>query len=188
MEEVGTLGETPLQIGDISRSPSRSIPPHFVWRLHGGRRSSTTSLTETPEATGRAVGDMAVDVPVLRDSFDPWGSHEKEDDDNGRCKACARISRARAAAHLPMHHDLPSHGECLDLSTSNMFRRAAAAAILPCFVPSGRHFAATPHAVRFPRGAMAPPQSSTLLATIVPFKLLCATVGCSTSVVRFSQL
>jgi len=98
-----------------SSSPrnNRPIPRNFVWRLHGGRSSSSNSLTETL-TEGGDKGDMAVDVPALRDSFDPWGQHEKEEDD-GRCKGCSKIARARAAAAVAAaaQHDVPSspHGQ-----------------------------------------------------------------------------
>ncbi|KAK0644068.1 hypothetical protein B0T16DRAFT_192701 [Cercophora newfieldiana] len=89
-------------------SNARPIPRNFVWRLHGGRSSSSTSLTETL-AEGGDGGEMAVDVPALRDSFDPWGQHEKEQDD-GRCKGCSKIAKARAAAAVAAaaQHDVPS--------------------------------------------------------------------------------
>jgi hypothetical protein len=40
---------------------------------------------------------VAVDVPALRASFDPWGQQQREEE-NGRCKGCTKISKARAAA------------------------------------------------------------------------------------------
>ena len=98
----------------------RPIPKNFVWRLQGGRRSSSTSLTK-PKAQAPKRQDMAVDVPVLRDSFDPWNQHQRDED--GGCKGCSKISKAKAvtrprppeAATLKQ----PSHvngvdGECLD--------------------------------------------------------------------------
>ncbi|KAK3380958.1 hypothetical protein B0H63DRAFT_523696 [Podospora didyma] len=89
-------------------SPTRPIPKSFIWRLYGGRSSSSSNslpLTEAPNVND--VNDMAVmvDVPVLRDSFDPWGHHHHEKDlsDDEQCKGCSRIARARAAmAHLPV--------------------------------------------------------------------------------------
>ncbi|KAK3897887.1 hypothetical protein C8A05DRAFT_47640 [Staphylotrichum tortipilum] len=79
-------------------SPTRPIPRTFVWRL-GGRSSS-------PEPARAAVGlshDMAVDVPVLRECFDPWDGHHQHADaegggQEGRCRGCNKISKARAAA------------------------------------------------------------------------------------------
>ncbi|KAK4452636.1 hypothetical protein QBC34DRAFT_397956, partial [Podospora aff. communis PSN243] len=95
-----------------SSSPNpRPIPRNFIWRLHGGRSSSSTSLTETLTEGGDR-GGMAVEVPALRDSFDPWGQHEKEEDD-GRCKGCSKIAKARASAvAAAAQHDVPSspHG------------------------------------------------------------------------------
>ncbi|KAK4185784.1 hypothetical protein QBC35DRAFT_502947 [Podospora australis] len=106
-------------------SPDRRpvIPRNFVWRLGGGRRSSTTSLGET------RGDDMAVGVPVLRETFDPWHRHdihyydEKNNNlndtssqDGKPCIGCIKISQARAAAaalvrplDLPTSRAAPTH-------------------------------------------------------------------------------
>ncbi|GAB1315580.1 hypothetical protein MFIFM68171_05790 [Madurella fahalii] len=93
MGESGISEEILLQM-QVAPSPARPIPKNFVWRLDGGRRSSSASLSDIR-------GDMAVDVPVLRETFDPWSHDEHEEDDDGqegRCKGCTKISKARAAA------------------------------------------------------------------------------------------
>lgn len=100
MEEAGACGDSldKLIQRETVSSPStvtRPIPRNFVWRLHGGRRSSSTSPTESTSEQGDMA--VAVEVPTLRDSFDPWGAHEKEEED-GRCKGCSKILKARAAA------------------------------------------------------------------------------------------
>ncbi|KAK0707846.1 hypothetical protein B0H67DRAFT_647983 [Lasiosphaeris hirsuta] len=106
-----------VQMEQDSLQHPRPIPRNFVWRLHGGRRSSSTSLPETE-------GDMAVEVPALRESFDPWGHHENHDkeEEDGRCKGCSKISKARAAAAAAAAVAAagpgpipPSHGESFSI-------------------------------------------------------------------------
>ncbi len=105
-EEVGPDKQTVIhtvQMEEVSSFPrtSRPIPRNFVWRLHGGRRSSSTSPTKSAEPEG-GEKEMAVDliVPALRDSFDPWGHHHEreEAEEDERCKGCSKILKARAAA------------------------------------------------------------------------------------------
>jgi hypothetical protein len=116
-EQVGAGSEKAAQSVQMENSSSsarnsRPIPRNFVWRLHGGRSSSSTNLTETLTEGGDR-GEMAVDVPALRDSFDPWGQHEKEEDD-GRCNGCSKIAKARAAAaaqHAVQSAPSSPHGE-----------------------------------------------------------------------------
>lgn len=92
MEEPGNSGESVLQKRDFS-SPRGALPRNFLWRLGGGRRNSSSDLTSVQR-------DMAVDVPVLRETFDPWSNdrhNEGEDGQDERCKGCSKISQARAA-------------------------------------------------------------------------------------------
>lgn len=88
-----------VQSSDSSPAPSppkaRPIPPNFVWRLGGGRRSSSSTTEAEIEERDMAV---AVDVPALRVSFDPWGQQQQREEENERCKGCTKISKARAAA------------------------------------------------------------------------------------------
>ncbi|KAK1755507.1 hypothetical protein QBC47DRAFT_380547 [Echria macrotheca] len=87
------LVENPVQTeGPLSSPITRPIPRNFVWRLQGGRRPSSTDLTES---TVNGNMTVAIEVPALRGSFDPWGQHEKEEDG---CKGCSKILKARAAA------------------------------------------------------------------------------------------
>jgi hypothetical protein len=105
-EDFGAPGEPAVQNPDAP-SRARIAPQNIVWRLAGGRRTSSTgSANETVD------GDMAVDVPVLRACFDPWRRDQPEDDHDGpdgRCQGCSKISKARAVAGLP---HVPSRGEC----------------------------------------------------------------------------
>lgn len=91
-------GQAVQSSDSISPAPSppkaRPIPRNFVWRLGGGRRSSSSTTEAEIEERDMAV---AVDVPALRVSFDPWGQQQREEE-NERCKGCTKISRARAAA------------------------------------------------------------------------------------------
>ncbi|KAK0628781.1 hypothetical protein B0T17DRAFT_166644 [Bombardia bombarda] len=120
MEESGAVGEPsardrPVQMQHPSHEAhdaaalqgSRPIPRNFVWRLYGGRRTSLTSIgttsTQSQSQSQSEGGDMAVDIPVLRHSFDPWSEHanwhaKEEQGDDGRCSGCTRISKARQAA------------------------------------------------------------------------------------------
>lgn len=110
MEEAGAPGETLLQ-KPRPASAARPIPRNFVWRLGGGRRTRSEGVVDFR-------GDMAVDVPVLRASFDPWNNNEQHVEDangqEGRCKGCSKISMARAAANViptaPPHG--PIRSEC----------------------------------------------------------------------------
>ncbi|KAK3941409.1 hypothetical protein QBC46DRAFT_382634 [Diplogelasinospora grovesii] len=111
MEETGPVRGGLVQMKEFShKTVVRPVPSNFVWRLHGGRRSSSTNSIE--------FGDMAVDVPVPRGSFDPWNQQVKEE--NGRCKGCAKISKARAVAHLPESPDLPSHASTIETVNDTM--------------------------------------------------------------------
>ncbi|KAH6618232.1 hypothetical protein B0J18DRAFT_274452 [Chaetomium sp. MPI-SDFR-AT-0129] len=73
-------------------------PQNFVWRRAASNRP--TSSSSTAESVPADEGDMAVDVPVLRECFDPWRRDRSDEDDGqaGRCEGCDKISRARAAA------------------------------------------------------------------------------------------
>lgn len=117
MEEFGDSEESPLQKQDVS-DPPRLIPQNFVWRL-GGRQSSSTDQTNV-------AGAMAVDVPVLRETFDPWnnGQHyEKEDGQGGRCRGCSKISKASTAVAQPPHAVPPSKWTALINSILSLFVR-----------------------------------------------------------------
>jgi hypothetical protein len=96
-EEPGAFHET-VQNQD-SPSPPRSLPRNFVWRRCPSSASSDDS----------AVGDMAVDVPVLRECFDPWSHHCQDEAEDG-CRGCSKIAKARAAGTRPPH--VPIHSEC----------------------------------------------------------------------------
>jgi len=97
-EEVGAHGQGVGQLVEMENpatpvTKTRPIPSNFVWRLDGGRRHSPG---EPPIDIDE--GAMAVDVPAFRDSFDPWGQHHEHQEDDGRCKGCSKIAKARAAA------------------------------------------------------------------------------------------
>jgi len=53
---------------------------------------------------------VAVEVPALRHSFDPWGALGEEEED-GRCKGCIKILKARAAAAAAAAVVPTPHGE-----------------------------------------------------------------------------
>lgn len=95
MEESGCFGESPLQKQDCSNI-IHPLPRNFIWRLGGGRRNSSADETRDQ----KELQDMAVDVPVLRETFDPWSNGQHNEDEkrqDGRCKGCDKISRTRAA-------------------------------------------------------------------------------------------
>ncbi|KAK3315974.1 hypothetical protein B0H66DRAFT_560053 [Apodospora peruviana] len=122
-EKPGATGESVIQMHENSQQPSRPVPKNFVWRLSygGGRSNSSAILTET--AASAADDDMAVDVPVLvpRHSFDPWTQHDLLKEEDGRCRGCTKISRARAAAaaaQRPVTPDRPSHDTASKMPTS----------------------------------------------------------------------
>lgn len=97
--ESGESGvpDEPVQNHDPA-IPPRLVPQNFVWRLVG--KSSGDLI----------VGDMAVDVPVLRECFDPW-THDRHRETGEGCRGCSKISKARAAATKPPPH-VPTDGEC----------------------------------------------------------------------------
>lgn len=83
--------------GSPSPGRQRGAPQNFVWRRGASRRQLSSSSTASTDD-----GDMAVDVPVLRECFDPWRRDRPDEDGHdgqaGRCQGCDKISRARAAA------------------------------------------------------------------------------------------
>ncbi len=64
-----------------------NIPRHFVWRLNGGRQSSSQVSNST------RGGHMAVEIPVLRSVFDPWRLKEHDEDDG--CEGCKKMDETR---------------------------------------------------------------------------------------------
>ncbi|KAK0744369.1 hypothetical protein B0T21DRAFT_87847 [Apiosordaria backusii] len=126
MEELGEPGRPSQQEGSESvqkpgttdNGPVRPVPQNFVWRLYGGRSSSdSTSVKDSS-------GDMALGVPVLRETFDPWRCHDGHDEDDGGCKGCIKINKARAAAAaLATPLALPSHAVTPGELMSALFNR-----------------------------------------------------------------
>ncbi|KAM7215202.1 hypothetical protein V8F06_009425 [Rhypophila decipiens] len=107
VEETGTTGEPFVQMMDNNPRPSRlhSTSPAAAARdpvLKASGEGSPTSTDSSSNLT-RAVernGDMAVEAPVLRHSpysFESWGSHKKDQDEDG-CPGCAKINKARTLA------------------------------------------------------------------------------------------
>ena len=113
MEESGAFRRLDVQ----NRGPAsaaRPVPRNFIWRLGGGRHVHTGGSADR-EA-------MAVDVPVLRECFDPWNHHQQADagdgadGQDGRCRGCGNMvlkakARAAAAAKPPLPH-APTHSKC----------------------------------------------------------------------------
>lgn len=106
--ESGASGELPVQNQDDS-DPPRLAPQNFVWRL--ARRSPSVSSDDLV-----VEGEMAVDVPVLRECFDPWRHDRLEetgDGSEGRCRGCSKIPKARVIATTAPHVRKP--GESLPM-------------------------------------------------------------------------
>lgn len=113
MEESGAFRRLDVQ----NRGPAsaaRPVPRNFVWRLGGGRHVHTGGSADR--------NAMAVDVPVLRECFDPWNHHQQadagdgSDGQDGRCRGCGNMvlkakARAAAAAKPPLPH-APTHSKC----------------------------------------------------------------------------
>ncbi|KAK4654987.1 hypothetical protein QC762_405830 [Podospora pseudocomata] len=121
MDELGEPGPLSQQGECVQKTeatdngPVRPVPQNFVWRLYGRSNSSSTSVKVNP-------GDMALGVPVLRETFDPWRCHDGHDEDDGGCKGCIKINKARAAAAslatpLAMA-SMPSHAGTTDLTAT----------------------------------------------------------------------
>ena len=116
MEESGAFGSPDVQNvqNQGPASAARPVPRNFVWRLGGGRHIHAAGGSADRDA-------MAVDVPVLRECFDPWNHHQQadagdgSDGQDGRCRGCSKIlkakARAAAAAKPPLPH-VPTNSKC----------------------------------------------------------------------------